>query len=324
MNETSTILLTQPFASLGIMSFEEQKRLFQLVVDYFVQENRLVIITHPDDLMFYDCLFPHATIIKKKLPSELTPFVFAEKPQTLITISSPNINNILGYFESCLKFSSDFEMNFQFTHKYFCAIKIICMLMKDYEIYEMNADKQLLKNLLNVSGAQFVKNINSVTNLRKISGKSIVIIDDFNHDTLPESKDIYDFLDLVDQESIIIFLNSFKKYMFYDYPNKDLFECVVPVEILHSSTVDETEQYSTTFFVYSKRKDIREMVNQQKFEKNLSSSKEMIKVDALSEEQLRIKILEGILEATEKRLEHYMKLESELREKLNLTMTQKK
>jgi hypothetical protein len=37
----------------------------------------------------------------------------------------------------------------------------------------------------------------------------------------------------------------------------------------------------------------------------------------MSEEQLRIKILEGILEATEKRLDHYIKLESKLREKLN-------
>lgn len=37
----------------------------------------------------------------------------------------------------------------------------------------------------------------------------------------------------------------------------------------------------------------------------------------MSEEQLKIKILEGILEATEKRLEHYIKLEKELREQLD-------
>jgi hypothetical protein len=60
------------------------------------------------------------------------------------------------------------------------------------------------------------------------------------------------------------------------------------------------------------------LINQHSFEKTLTGSNEIIKVKAMSEEQLRIKILEGILEATEKRLEHYIKLVSELREKLNL------
>lgn len=63
------------------------------------------------------------------------------------------------------------------------------------------------------------------------------------------------------------------------------------------------------------------MINQYSFDDNTN---EMIKAAALSEEQLRIKILEGILEATEKRLECYIKLESELREKLNLKMSERK
>lgn len=51
------------------------------------------------------------------------------------------------------------------------------------------------------------------------------------------------------------------------------------------------------------------MINQQ--------PNENIKVNTLSKDQLKIKILEGILEATEKRLEHYIKLVAELREKLD-------
>lgn len=65
------------------------------------------------------------------------------------------------------------------------------------------------------------------------------------------------------------------------------------------------------------------MVNDQEFEKPLRNSQEIINVKKLSEDQLRIKILEGILEATEKRLEHYIKMESELREKLFLKNNKK-
>jgi hypothetical protein len=322
INEDSIILLTQHF--ITIMSFEEHKKIYQLVVDYFVPETRLVIKPHPDDLMFYESLFPRATVIKKKFPSELIPFVFTEKPQTVMTIMSTGINNLMGYFKNCIKFSTDFERYSSITHIYFCAVKIISMLIEDYEIYEMNSDKLLLENLLNISGNQFSRSINTVNNLSQIPDKSIVIIDDFIRDTLPESKEICNFLNSVDRESIIIFINSNNEYMFYDYPNKEIFENIVPVEILHNSTVDETDQYSKTFFIYSKRKDTRNMINQLKFKKTLRSSNEIIKVKALSEEQLRIKILEGILEATEKRLEHYIKMESELRDKLNLKMKQMK
>ncbi|MGB3259840.1 hypothetical protein [Paenisporosarcina sp.] len=317
IEKDSTILLTQ--SPTTIIPFEEQKNLYQLVVDYFVPESdtKLVILPHPDDLMFYNCLFPQATVITNKFPSELIPFVFNERPQTVMSISPTTAKNIMGYFENHIKFSNDFERYFHITHRYYCALRLISMIHADYEIYEINSDKLLLKNLLNFSENQFDRNILSVNTMNEIPSKSIVIIDDFIRETFSESKDLCNFLKSIDSDSIVIFINSNKKYLFYDYPDKEIFKSTVPVEIHHISTIDETDQYSETFFVYSKRKDTRNMINQQEFEKSLRSSKKIIKVNALSEDQLRIKLLEGILEATEKRLEHYIKMESELREKLN-------
>lgn len=289
------------------------------MVDYFVPEpeTRLVIYPHPDDLMFYNGIFQQATVIKKEFPSELIPFIFNEKPKTVMTITPPRINNIMGHFENCINFSIDFERYFNITHRYYCVVKLINELAADYEIYEMNTDKLLLENLLNCSGNQLCSSVISVNNSSQIPHKSIVIIDDFNRNTFQESREISNFIKSIDHESIIIFINSNKEYLFYDFPDKEVFESMVPVEINHNSTINEIEQYSEIFFVYSKRKDTRTMINQQEFEKSLRNSNELIKVKALSEDQLRIKILEGILEATEKRLEHYIKLESELREKLN-------
>ncbi len=318
INKNSAILITQDPSNLKNMSFEEYKKVYQLIVDYFVPaETRLVIKTTPDDLMFYNHLFPQTTVVKKNFPSELLPLVFTEKPHTVIALPSASINNLIGYFENYIRISTSFEGDFNITHKYYCAVRLISELFEDYEIHEINSDKLLLENLLNISENQLGRCINTVKNLSQVPDKSILIIDDFNRGTLPTSKEICNFVESVDKESIIFFINSNKEYLFYDYPNKEIFESIVPVNILHSSIIDETEQYPQTLFIYSKRKDTRNMINLQKIEKTLNNSNEILKKDAMSEEQLKIKILEGILEATEKRLEHYIKLEKELREQLD-------
>lgn len=318
LDQDSTILITQLFSDL--ISYEEQKKSHQLMVDYFVPEStRLVIQPHPDDLRFYNELFPQAIVLNKQFPPELLPFIFNQKPQTVLTMTS----TCLKHYINEVMFSDGFERHFDCTHRYYCVVKLLTELHTDHRIYEMNADKLLLENFLKFSGGQFSESINSVNQLSEIPAKSLVIIDDFNYELLPNSKDVCRFLKSIDNDSIIIFINSNKEYLFYDYPDKELFKSMVPVEIHHNSTVDESNHYSETFFVYSKRKDTRKMVNHQEFEKPLRNSKEIINVKKLSEDQLRIKILEGILEATEKRLEHYIKLESELREKLFLRKTQK-
>ena len=49
----ATILLTQHFANLRILSFEDQILIYQMFVDYFLPGKNLVIKPHPDDLMYY-------------------------------------------------------------------------------------------------------------------------------------------------------------------------------------------------------------------------------------------------------------------------------
>lgn len=309
--ENSTILLTEPCSTH--IPFEELKKIYKIMVDYFIGENELVIIPHPDDLLFYEYLFPHATIIKKKFPPEFIPFIFTKKPKTVMSLSSNSMIDLAGYSENHIKVSSNFESYLNSTHKYFCAMKIIHELSVNFDIYVMNADKLLLENVLNIIGNPFGKSIKSVQELSQIPKKSIVIIDDYHCAPLVESKEIYHYLKSVDSESFIIFINSNKEYLFYDNPHKEIFKDIVPVEIIHNNSNDKTDSYSETIFVYSKRKDKRNMVNKLTFEKNLKHSNEIIKVESMSEEQLKIKILEGILEATEKRLEHYIKLVSQLK-----------
>lgn len=288
-----------------------------MVVDYFAQGYNLVFKPHPDDLMYYDVLFPESNVIKTKFPSELIPFVFNERPEAVMTITSTAINNLIDFFEKHIRFSMEFEKNFNMVHRYYCAIKKISELKGDCKIYQINSDRLLLENITKYTDIKTNHDIISVDDLSQISNKSIIIIDDYNINSSVSFEDINCFLEAIDEQSIVIFINSNKEYAFYNYPNKDVFGKLVAVEIKYKNLQKEDEEVLEKIFIYSKRSEIRNMINQIEFKKILENANEELSVDTMSEDKLKIKILEGILEATEKRLEHYIKLESELREKVN-------
>lgn len=310
IEDNSMIILTQHFTNLNIMSLEEQKQIYKLVVDYFSNDYNLVFKPHPDDLLYYDQLFDNSKIIKTKFPAELIPFVFTNHPKVVMTITSTAINNLSNYFEKTIKFSSSFEKDFFVSHKYYTVIKIISYL-KINKIYELGTDKTLLKNMAEFSDASIPSNISfeSVYNFETISKGSVLIIDDYME---ASRSSIFELLNSVDEQSIIIFINSKKDYKFYDYPNKSVLKYIVPVEISFRN-----DDVSEIIYIYSKRSELRDMINSIQFEKTLKHSEITFEVQRLTEEQMKIKVLEGILEATEKRLEHYIKLEKELRDELN-------
>lgn len=76
--EADAILLTQHFANLGVMSREEQQRLYTGLRDGSLQGLRLIIKPHPDDTLDYRGIFPDAYVIREIFPAELCPIFFAE------------------------------------------------------------------------------------------------------------------------------------------------------------------------------------------------------------------------------------------------------
>ena len=65
----------------------------------------MLIKPHPDDILYYDSLFPEAEIIRERFPSELLPLAFRELPGTVCTVSSTGINLIRRNFQKRSCFS---------------------------------------------------------------------------------------------------------------------------------------------------------------------------------------------------------------------------
>lgn len=310
----SMVVLTQHFANIKMMTFEEQIKLYQLVIDYFTQKYNLVFKPHPDDWMYYDTLFPESTLIIDKFPSELIPFVFTQPPEALMTITSTAVASLKTYFQRPIIFSVEFEKNSAVTHNYYFGLSIIADLKFD-KLYTIGSDENLLNNLVNFSDIGTSVEIVGQINLNDIPKKSVIIIDDLKDHQHLGSKEVMDYLDSLDDDSVVLFPNSTGKYLFYNYPNKEVFVNMVPVTVEHQDYEDDSTFFETMFF-FTKRSEMKSMINSYTAEKKLKHSNKKLSVHQLSTDQMKIKILEGILEATETRLNHYIKLEKELREEL--------
>lgn len=94
----NSILLTQHFANLGLMSEEEQKRLYERLRDGALRGVRLIVKPHPDDTLDYREIFPDAYVIRQIFPAELLPYVFREKPEVLYTFDSTGCENLSSHF----------------------------------------------------------------------------------------------------------------------------------------------------------------------------------------------------------------------------------
>ena len=67
-------------------------------------------------------------------------------------------------------------------------------------------------------------------------------------------------------------------------------------------------QFSPIVHIYTKNERLRKMAENFNIEKTLENTGATIKTEPLSEQERKIKILEGILEATENRLRYYIDL----------------
>ena len=65
LEKGATLLLTQHFSNLRVLGFDDHALIYQMVIDYFFPNHKLVLKPHPDDLMYYRKLFGDITIIRE-------------------------------------------------------------------------------------------------------------------------------------------------------------------------------------------------------------------------------------------------------------------
>lgn len=285
----SVILLTQHFANLNQMSFESQIKIYQLHFDYFLTKGEVIIKPHPDDIMYYSKLFPDATVIKERFPSELLPYMFTNRPRCISTISSTGINLIESEFEQIIKFDVPYEKIFENIHKYYFGIKALAYIGVD-NFAVMDCHELLINNLL-----QFT-DINSLE-MSVNDNSRAVIVGDYSANVFNENILNYD---------IAVFLNCRKSYTFID--GVSILQ-TVPVCIKKEATCLDENYFNLedeVIYIYIKDIDERNIMKSFFEEKALYASGMDLKTANLDEKDIYIKLLEGQIDALERRLLAYI------------------
>lgn len=299
----SILLLTQHFTNLKILSFEDQVLIYQTVVDYFFSSDNVLFKPHPDDIMYYGLLFPESKVIREKFPAEFLPIMFNNKPKTIATISSTSIYNLQNYFDNSFCLGVRFEKDFKALHRYYTALTLYKQLGVKCPIVGIGDNEPVVNELCKAE------------NISVGNGKGrFYIVDDIETNEEYDRKAIINLTESLDTDSAVVFINFRQDFCFYDINHKQLWNNIVPICIQKKQLSDD-EFYADTstevVYFYSNNEELRKMAQELNFTKVLDHTGMEISIEKLTPEQKQIKVLEGILEATEKRLLYYMNLVEE-------------
>ncbi len=333
----AVLLLTQQFAGLGQLSLDGQISIYRHLYDYYLREREVLIKPHPDDILYYGLLFPESEIIRERFPSELLPLAFHRLPGTVCTVSSTGINQIRREFTEEIVFNAEYERTYRYDALYDIALKLAEELgAETIRAFGMNMTQ--LENLASCRCCrrgkfQIEEGMQGKTTFS--SGSRVLYL---CGDRAEESKirDLTESVCIGREESGqgILFLNEEEQYPMYTPGRKEEFLRMLPVAVRKESREgpdadgtrtgmeEETKEWEHAMYFYSEKEEVRRMVSEFEAEEELQREGAEITVRKMTEEQIRIRMLEGILAATERRLFEYIESEKELRRELETLKAQ--
>ncbi len=317
--KSKVLLLTQQFANLGQLSLEGQKEIYTHLFHYYLKEEQVLIKPHPDDILYYPQMFPKASVIPGSFPSELLPLVFRELPQTLCTVSSTGVNQIQGEFPKHLFFHALYEESYIMDACYYMALRLAAALGAG-GIWGQGTNPIQLENLMTVGDAP-VSKLQMMTNAQDFQTQVLCIQDDFTPTAAKEKEGQAgaetDFLAQTtrkNKENVlgVLYLNSRYCYSMYSWKEKEKFLSMVPIVVCMEQGRKHTMYFQT------EKEEVKRMAKDFAETYVFPDREESISIEKLTDEQMEIEMLKGILKATEKRLLEYIEAEKELRRELSL------
>lgn len=292
IQSNATVFLTQHLANLQRTTFEEHIHLTQFFVDYFLHDH-VVIKPHPSDCLYYSELFPESLTINDRFPSELMPFIFEPKPKRIATISSTAVNNLRRSYDDIMELGDEYITDYRLMHRYAFSLKLAQHLHLPVYCGE-GVSRQIVENLASNLSGEVVKFLDAP------AGKCLC---------LTEANDGWQQLaDNLPEEACVVLINGSEEYPWYDYAHRDIWEQIVPVclckEILKDEDVYEEPGYEV-FYFFSKNGDVLAQVRKFQAEETLPHVGIRIWKPVLTEIEERIKILEGMVAASEKAILRY-------------------
>ena len=299
----TAVFLTQHFCNLKILSFEDQVLINQVFFDFFLTADKTIIKTHPDDFLYYKELFPESIVVHERFPSEFLPYIFDNKINTLATISSTAVFALESIYSDIIKFDSRYEKQFKNTLIVYAALKF--MSESGISSFVLGGiTHTLIDNLLKYSDIRSYNIIkNYVEDINAIGSDSVLLLGD----DLDEKEEEFLRSESLSKGCTIIYTG--KKFPFYNYEYRHKMRKCAVVELIKTRSRD-SECYASLdrerIYIYSHDPKLIQKGEVFKMEKNLINQGINVKTADLDEKDKQIKILEGILKATEARLEFFI------------------
>lgn len=313
-DDNTILVLTEHLSNLGIMSWNEQIFMYQLLLDYFKTQYTILFKPHPDDLTDYESYFKDCKVLRKSFPAELLPYIWAQKPEILFTVSSTSIYDLKNLFCKFIEFDFDYshKKKFYFIHQYYISLVYLKRRMDNINvIYTLGASNVCINNLLNLKNGknEKVKNLVGFADLKKIVHKDcIIFIDDISEDY----EFIENVLNLLSEQMIkatVVFLGNAVDVIFCSLNHKKIFFNFDVVEIRKNKINDNIVYNSLNneyIYVFNKGENF----NMNDIKYSLPYTGIEIEAELLGDDKRKIKILEAMLAASEKRLLYYIEKEN--------------
>lgn len=294
--QNSCLLLTQHFANLSILTYEQQVLLYQTFCDYFLEGYSIIFKPHPFDFINYNSIFEGSVVLRERFPSEFLPFMFKNRPEKVATISSTSIFSIKTIFNSSLEMDFDFEQDYRKMAKYYALDLIICQLI----------DKGFSVNLVGLNTAYF--------KMKYLSNSQVVLYDKMEDINELVSDKVYVFdKNLTDININALYLNNIncifldpeENKSFYRYAYRNLWEKMAVIQIQKTKLRDENIYINmldeNIYVVGGINKEI--MIQESK---KLTNTGITLNINKFDYEEYEKMALQGKLDATEKRLAYYV------------------
>lgn len=300
-----TLLLTQHFMNLDLLSYEEQKEIYLTFADYFLNATKLVIKPHPSDYMDYCNIFPGCEILSPTFPIELLPLLCNCAETTLATIYSTGIDNIKNCFRKTISLNMAYRDAYTVTPAFWLSLKILLSLSENITtIGVIGVNTLLLETLIHEKCKRKIHLSEITPDDQDLP--AWIIIDDISQSTFDRNR-LQNLLFHVNADKTnYIFINSKHDYCYYEFENRQICRDIIPVNYQYLNRKNE-------ILILSKNQSTKERIKKFSMSETLNYSKEKIETCPMSEEEIRIAILEGTLQATEERLQYYIQLVNDIR-----------
>lgn len=295
--EKSAMILTQHFANLEMTTYIQQALLYQMTIDYFLEDHYIYIKPHPDDLMSYKSELTNAEVINGCFPSELLHVISDRKVSKLLAISSSSILNLKKYYDDIIEFNEKYLETFYFNHQYYLAAKIIEKVGLNKKISGTGINFVQFNHMLDVV-CKGKEHIRCMENLKTADIRFIgsdADIDEISR--FCGNKGIYMFLD---PDTWFKFAKTKKKCM-----NNSICK-----KIILKAMYEEYEEGIFYLYIYCENAKIRKEIADMYYVKELINTGIETTVPRTDDKDIEIAVLKGILKATENRLEFYIKQEN--------------